>query len=149
MDKVRLGRAFGVGTRAMAKTLVEVSKAAAAPDPRAPEPRAMQTPQPPPVRTASAAQTAGRAVREAGRRKGAFLGPLRRFSGVLWLEVTGFFFGVFTCIMGNQIWKHRAAARLPPANLDAQHFYTYCFFCLLFLYFAVSSFVRARRRERR
>lgn len=133
----------------MAKTLVEASKAAAAPDPRPAQPRAaVPTPQTPP-RSMPAAAAAGRAVREAGKQKGKFLAPLRKFSSVLWLEVTGFFFGVFTCIMGNQVWKHREAARLPASNLDAQHFYTYCFFALLFLYFAVSSFARARRRERR
>lgn len=149
MDKVRFGKALGAGTRAMARTLMEASQAAAAPDPRAARRPAEPVVERRPATAQSAAQTAGRAVREARKRKGSFLGPLRKFSSVLWLEVTGFFFGVFTCIMGNQVWKHRAAAHLPPSNLDAQHFYTYSFFCALFLYFAVSSFVRARRRERR
>lgn len=146
MDKVRFGRALGAGTRAVAKTLVEASQAAAAPSPAVrsvPPPAAEKAPVRP------MAETAGRAVREAGKRKGAFLGPLRRFSSVLWLEVTGTFFAIFTAIMGNQVWKHHAAARMPASSPDAQHFYTYAFFAALFLYFTVSSFVRARRRERR
>lgn len=147
MDKVRLGKALGAGTRAAAKTLYDVAQAAAAPDPRAAE-HGAQAPQPRPVAVPvpSVSQSAGRAVREAGRQKGKFLGPLRKFSRVLWLEVTGFFFGIFAFLMGNQAWKQRAALHLPARDVEAQHFYTYCFFCALFLYFAVSSFVRARRR---
>ena len=75
--------------------------------------------------------------------------PLAKFSSVLWLEVTGVFFLLFALITGQQAWKWHAAIRLPPSNPGAQHLYLYIFLFAMFGYFTVSSFVRARRRQRR
>ena len=75
--------------------------------------------------------------------------PLAKFSTVLWLEVTGLFFGIFALVTGQQVWKWHAAVRLPPSAPDAQRLYLYVFLFALFGYFTVSSFVRARRRQRR
>ncbi len=75
--------------------------------------------------------------------------PFAKFSSILWLEVTGVFFAIFALIIGEQVWKWHAAVRLPPSNPGAQRLYLYTFLFALFAYFTVSSFVRARRRQRR
>lgn len=75
--------------------------------------------------------------------------PLARYSSVLWLEVTGFFFSIFAIILGNQVWRQRGAVHLPVSDPAAQHLYIYVALFALFAYFTVSSFVRAKRRGRR
>jgi hypothetical protein len=75
--------------------------------------------------------------------------PLARFSGVLWLEVTGTFFALIALFLSQTVWKLRAGFRLPPTSPDALRLYLYTVIFFAFAYFAVSSFVRARRRERR
>ena len=150
MDRVRFGRALGMGVRHAAKSLMSVmraAEAAAAPSPNkpaatrpaavrpAPSPR--QAPNPGVVKTQ--ARTLGRSV----------WAPFARFSSVLWLEVTGTFFAIFALTAGLQVWKWRAAVRLSPATLDARRLYVYFAVFALFAYFTVSSFVRANRRQRR
>jgi uncharacterized membrane protein len=75
--------------------------------------------------------------------------PVARFSGVLWLEVTGTFFALIALFVGQGAWQLRGGLRLPPTAPAAQKLYLHTAIFLLFAYFAVSSFVRARRRERR
>ena len=76
-------------------------------------------------------------------------GPFAKFSGVLWLEVTGLFFAIFAAIAGVQVWRWRAAVYLPTSSPDARRFYVYAALFVVFGYFALSSFVRASRRSRR
>ena len=155
MDKVRLGRALGYGTRHAAKTLAAVADAATAPNPRgdagpgtraaAPEISERRGDTPPLARRVQV--PSAKHVKQAGR---SFWGPLAAFSGALTLRVTGVFFGVIALAMLNGAWRVRAAVLSPgPARGLAQHFWLFAGFGLLFLYFAVSSFVRARERERR
>ena len=78
------------------------------------------------------------------------LEPVVRLSGVLWLEVTGVFFGIFALSTGIAIWRLRSqwhAALYHPATHGGLLVAVAVF--ALFSYFCLSSFVRARRRERR
>ena len=77
------------------------------------------------------------------------LAPVAKFSSVLWLEVTGTFFGLVALVMGEAVWKLRANFHLAPSAPEARKLYMYLAIFLVFLYFAVSSFVRAARRQRR
>jgi hypothetical protein len=90
-----------------------------------------------------------RGVVRGGKRFGeAVWGPLARLSGVLWLEVTGAFFGIFALFAGQATWTHRVdlvSSADRSAHLRAMVFLG---MALLFGYFCVTSFVRARRRER-
>ena len=74
-----------------------------------------------------------------------------KLSGVLWLEITGAFFGFFALFAGQAAWAHRADLAGPAAvNRDARfHAAIFLGMALVFGYFCVSSFVRARRRQRR
>jgi hypothetical protein len=88
-------------------------------------------------------------TREAGRLGRSFLAPFARAGGVLWLEVTGTFFAVFAAIFLSYAWRYGTALRLSGADADAhRHLLASAGAATIFGYFAVSSFVRARRRER-
>src|ERR1700722_20340320 len=137
MDAVRFGRALGVGARAAAKTLVTAADAATAENPSAkptsasasntpapgtrpvrPVGAATQTVDPAVVRKAAnvAAQTIGRgrdakeALGRGGKRFGqSALEPVVRLSGVLWLEVSGAFFGIFALGALAGAWRLRGS----------------------------------------
>lgn len=76
--------------------------------------------------------------------------PFARLSGVLWLEVTGVFFAIFALFAAGSVWRlhseWRAGVAHPGAHRDLAGA---VIMFALFGYFCVSSFVRARRRERR
>jgi hypothetical protein len=175
MDRVRFGRALGMGARHAVKTLVTAVDAATAENPSAssagsgtnryPTGPASETRSVGSAATAdSAAKKAAHAAAKAvtqtrevkrglgrgSRRFGeAVWRPFVRLSGVLWLEVSGVFFGVFALLALGYIWKLRGAWRAGAANAGAHRSLTGALFMLaLFGYFCVSSFVRARRRER-
>ena len=149
MDKVRFGRALGKG----AKSLWEAADAATSPDPNA-KPRPTESPAAHAVLD-SVAQ-AHRVVthtkqqaREAGLSAARpVLANAKRLSSVLWLEITGSFFAIFALGLGTGVWKSRHALA-QGSNSDAAHkLYLFATLFAAFAYFAISSFVRARRRER-
>jgi hypothetical protein len=165
MDRVRFGRALGFGVRQAAKTVVRAMDAAMAESP-AGKPARPRTQSPAPARGlssagATATQKTSRAVAQVrevnkGVRRGskrfgeAVWGPVARLSGVLWLEVTGVFFGLFALVALGEIWRLRGAWHATAANLEDRRGLLGAMAMLgVFGYFCVSSFVRARRRERR
>jgi hypothetical protein len=171
MDSVRFGRVLGIGTRLAAKTVASAIDAAKAPNPAggttqaaaaspssalkervAPVQPAAQTPRAR-VQVREAANIAsktGRGLKEGGRRFGeAVWGPFARLSGVLWLEFTGVFFGLFAVTAGAGAWKlwngwHGVSATHDPRGA----FFVAVGMTALFGYFCVSSFVRASHRGR-
>lgn len=163
MDSVRFGRALGVGARAAAKSIASAVEAASAPNPsnanrpaqaqqpgsteRNAAPRRTQTPA---LRVEQAMQ-AGQGLAEGGRRFGeSFFGQVKRLSGVLWLEFTGVFFGVFALYAGSGAWKLRSHLHENANNHDSHvHFLLSAGMAMLFGYFCVSSFARAGRRGKR
>jgi hypothetical protein len=72
--------------------------------------------------------------------------PFRKATRALWHEITGSFFALFALSFGAGAWHARAGAISPIPN-DRYHFYAFCIFALVFGYFSISSFVRARRRD--
>lgn len=162
VDRVKLGRALGYGTRHAVRTLAAVADAATASTPEAPitpeaarpqarvaEPRTGVAPSTPPVAGAvqrAASRPRRAAVRAAGRGVWA---PLAAFSGALWLRVTGIFFSLIAVIMASAAWRLRGAAQANGQDAEAhQHFWIFTVVAALFAYFALSGFVRAARRER-
>lgn len=155
MDRVRLGRVLGIGARQAAKTLMSAAEAATAPDPsprptpQAPQPDRTERPAPAgrvlpnPIRVLPQAKTQARSL------KRSIWNPLARFSSVLWLEVTGSFFAIFAVIPAEAAWKLRGAARGPFSGNATRLFYVYLAMAAVFAYFAISSFIRARQRQRR
>jgi hypothetical protein len=103
----------------------------------------------------------GRAVlRVAGRKTGenrwarafyrggsTFLGSVSHVLRALWLEVTGFLFLVLAAIGGGA--AVREYHRYTTGNASVSRVGIAAAFALLFLYFGVESFVRARRKSKR
>jgi hypothetical protein len=173
MDSVRFGRALGIGARAAAKTLVTAVDAATAPNPAATKTAASPgaapgAANPAPQAAAGRAENAGaklgqqavrtteqmrqtsRGVKEGSRRFGAAVGGrVVKLSGVLWLELTGVFFGIFALFAAASAWKTRAAVHEMPGNHDAhQQFLISAAMAIVFGYFCASSFMKASRRSR-
>jgi hypothetical protein len=82
-------------------------------------------------------------TRAAGRGVGGFLRPFRRVGGILWLQVTGFFFGLFGLYFAQDLWRTRLSYAAGPQH---QRFLIAVALTLLFGYLSVSAFWRARRR---
>lgn len=134
MGATRVGRTVGIGTRLIArlirdKTIEGAARTAAHVEKQAP-----------------VYKDRGRRFGEGSRRFGQSLWmPFAHASRVLWLEITGLFFGVFTLFFGDNIWRLRADWKTGP---DHHSFVVYVVITALFLYFTVSSFVRASRHTR-
>ncbi len=162
MDSVRFGRALGFGARAAAKTLVTAVDAATSPNPSA---GGAAKQEPTETRAAAsgvrlgeqAARTTAQVLQaKTGLAHGtkrfgdAVWSPFVRLSGVLWLEFTGVFFGIFALFAATGAWKLRGNLHETVANHEAHvHFLLTALMAVLFGYFFVSSFVKAHRRSRR
>jgi hypothetical protein len=170
MDAVRFGRALGVGARQAAKTLVTAVDAATTENPsnkgvkasantgRVPAATRTETPTTPvaPVartvvetaaKTVSQARGTKEALRRGRKRFGqAALEPFIRLSGVLGLELAGVFFGIFALFALGTVWRLRGDWHINAAGHRQLMFASAML--AIFGYFCVTSFVRARRREK-
>lgn len=150
MDRVRFGRALGGGAREAAKALVKAAEAASAPNPgesRAGVPVGRVAGEAA-ARGVEQAKASAAGVKRGGKRFGeAVWGPLMKQSGVLWLEFTGVFFGLFAATAGVGVWKNRVD--LLGSGAARERVWFAVAMLVVFGYFTVSSFVRARRRGRR
>jgi len=133
MDRVRFGRALGVGARQAVKSLTEAVDAATAANPQA--------------KRAPVAERVQVAQRQAKRAGGSVWKPLKKFSSVLWLEVTGTFFALIAAYLSQGLWAHRG--ELKGGSGEARTYALHLAAFAVFAYFAVSNFVRAWRRDRR
>jgi hypothetical protein len=166
---------LGFGARSAAKALITAVDAASSPTPSAPQrPAAKPASQPAAASQATAPQAAGRPTQTAqtaarataqvqrnlqqtragvargGKRFGTSVWrPFVKASGVLWLEMTGSFFALFALFAAQSTWMHRADLHQTALNHTAhQRFLVSCGATLVFIYFSVSSFLKARRRSR-
>jgi hypothetical protein len=177
MDRVRFGRALGFGARHAVKTILTAVDAATAENPSA---KSVAAPRPAgnvaarpvaqpartparadasraPSKTTATRSTPSRAIElQKGVRRGAkrfgqeVWNPFARLSGVLWLEVTGVFFGVFALFALGAVLRLHADWRETAANSqDHRRLLGALVMLAVFGYFCVSSFIRAHRRERR
>jgi hypothetical protein len=83
-------------------------------------------------------------LRAAGAGLQATANSVRRTTHILWLEVTGFFFLVFATVCGGAAW--REYQRYLAGKAEMNRVYVAGTLALLFVWFGVSSFWRARRR---
>ena len=161
MEPNRIGRILGIGTRVAAKTLRDrtAQATATAPAPPASQPATVLRPAPsasaPPAASSTAAQppavatsasiAAGsrRFARGAGRFSAAIWRPFAHATGILTLQITGVFFALFAVVFGGHAWQLYKASRWRDHHLPL-----YGGFAVLFLWFAVSSFWRAGRRQK-
>jgi hypothetical protein len=162
MDRVRFGRALGIGTREAARALLKAADAATAPNPNPPARPVARVSQPQPTAPRTPVQTAAQTVTQTSQKirttqAGVKVGakrfgeavwrPVTKLSGVLWLEVTGVLFSLFVIAAAVALWSHRADLR--AAGAPRQHYFAALAMLVLFGYLTISSFVRANRRSRR
>jgi hypothetical protein len=149
------GKKLGIGLRLAAKA-VQRRAAEATATPSAPPAAASAQPS---YRTASAyaAKSATQAVAKApqlakGVAQGtkrfgeAFWGPLTHTGGVLWLEITGLFFALFAVFFAQNAYKFRHSYASGPEHA---HFLVYAALTVVFAWFTVTSFYKARQKEKR
>jgi hypothetical protein len=132
-----------------ARTAFEAVDAATSPSPNPPAatPRQPEVIPPRPVsrpvsRPAAVSPNLSKAVSSATAGVAA---PLKRASRALWYELTGSFFALFALSFAGATWKTRANA-VSTIPDDRHRFYAFCVLALLFGYFSISSFLRARKR---
>ena len=174
MDAVRFGRALGFGTRQAVKTVTAAVSAATAENPSGKgthkaantgpaAPRPQERPSAGTTQTVTqstahkaAHQAAHTVIKARGAREGLRRGSrsfggtawktIKRLGGVLWLEVSGVFFGIFALFALVAVvhlrgeWHRNTAGHRQLAVALAM--------LAFFGYFCVSNFVHARRRER-
>lgn len=147
MDRVKFGRALGYGARHAAKTLTQAVDAASAPNPANQQVSGVGSTPQPGQRVTSTRLPDARTVRAAGRQaKSSVVKPIVRFSSVIWLQLTGVFFGLIAVTMGSAAWRARAGLHAAASSQPGVKVYAYIALCALFTYFTVSSLVRASRR---
>lgn len=135
MEPDRVGRKLGIGVRVASGMLRD---------------RATQTAQTvrqeAPAHVERARTTATKTRRGAKRFGEAIWGPFVHASGVLWLEITGLFFALFSLFFAQGVYRLRSDWHGGPNH---QKLMIYAAVGVLFLYFAVSSFYRARRKQKK
>ncbi len=72
--------------------------------------------------------------------------PLTHTGGVLWLEITGLFFALFAAFFAQNVYKFRHDYAGGPEHT---HFLVYAALAILFAWFTVTSFYKARQKEKR
>jgi hypothetical protein len=88
----------------------------------------------------------GAAARGAKRFGEALWGPLLHAGNVLWLEITGLFFALFAIFFAQNVYRVRGAWKGGPEHTQLL---LYVALTALFVWFSVTSFVRARRKGRK
>jgi hypothetical protein len=135
MEPDRVGRKLGVGVRVASGMLRD---------------RATQTAQT--VRQdapvyADRAQNAASGAKTGAKKFGQSVwGPFAHAGSVLWLEVTGVFFAIFSLFFAQGVYRLRAHWRTGPGH---ERLLTYAVVTIVFMYFAVSSFYRAHRKQQK
>jgi hypothetical protein len=88
----------------------------------------------------------GRSVARGAKKFGQSIwGPFAHAGGVLWLEITGLFFGLFGLFFAQGAYRLR---QFWYSGAGHSRFLTYAAVALVFFYFTFSSFYRARKKEK-
>lgn len=147
MNPNEFGKKLGIGLRVAGRIaqqrVQESGSAAAAPNPGSANPPRYPAPVLTPQSVKQAAVRGQTITRAAGRGIGGFLRPFSKVGGLLWLEVTGFFFGLFALFFAQNIWRARFDYASGPQH---QRFLVGVGLTLVFSYLSVTAFWRARRR---
>jgi hypothetical protein len=170
MEPKKVGRALGIGVR-VASNMVRQRVAQAGEAPSAPITKEIASPAPfsttngrtaaprtapgatsGSVPAASAQKSPSFGVRAGTAKRGlkafgqAFLGPFTHAGSILWLEITGMFFGLFALFFVQSVYRVRTAWRHGP---DHTHLLLYVLLAAGFGWFSISSFTRAYRKSKR
>ncbi len=103
------------------------------------------------ARTSAQVRQTREGLKRGSRRFGeAVWGPFVKLSGLLWLEFTGVFFGIFALFAAMGAWRLRGDLHETGTNHDVHmHLLGAAAMALVFGYFCISSFVTASRKGRK
>jgi hypothetical protein len=139
MEPRRVGRTLGIGVRVASNMLRDrVERAAAHPGP--------VTPSIPVPRGNHAGNRAASVKRGAKAFGQAIWSPFTHAGGILWLEITGLFFALFTLFFVQSAYRVRGAWKAGPEHA---HLFLYALLGAGFAWFSFSSFLRAYRKSKR
>jgi len=132
---VRVGRKLGVGARVVSVMLRHgASHTAQAAKREAPA-------------YAARAKTTAAGVKRGGKRFGQSVwGPFVHAGGILWLEISGCFFAIFSLFFIQGVYRLRADWHTGPNH---QKIIIYGCVAIVFLYFSITSFYRAHKKQQR
>lgn len=143
MEPNTLGRKLGIGVRVASKMLLDRATKGS-PPPAASS--VSETVQQQVTHPSTVYAARGKDVARGSRKFGeAVWKPFAHAGGVLWLEVTGCFFGIFTLFFAINTYKLRHQWDIGP---DHQRFLVFTIVTLAFAYFTFSSFYRAHKKEK-
>ena len=135
MEPVRVGRKLGVGAR-VASVMLRDRTAHTAQAAKRDAPA-----------YAARAKTTAAGVKRGGKRFGQSVwGPFVHAGGVLWLEISGCFFAIFSLFFIQGVYRLRADWHTGPNH---EKLIIYAVVGIVFLYFSVSSFYRAHKKQQR
>ena len=146
------GRKLGIGLRLVARAVQQrAAEATAAPPPSNPTNAqaaySAQSANAAASRAASQAKLNAKAVARGTKRFGeALWGPMAHTGGVLWLEITGLFFALFAVYFGQSVFRMRHDYAAGPEHT---HFLIFSALTVVFAWFTVSSFYKARQKEKK
>ena len=144
MNASELGKRLGIGVRVAGRIAQQRAQAASQqPDSPAGRPASAPRIMPNAAEIREVKQKTQRFTRAAGRGVGGFLRPFSRVGGILWLEITGFFFGLFALFFAQDVWRTRLNYASGPLH---QRFLIATVLTVVFAYLSASSFWRARRK---
>lgn len=153
MQPNRIGRILGIGARVAGEKLSDgidrlgatpaAPPAAAAPAPPGPRPAPRPAPRIDPALARQAAGHTRRLARGAGRFGSALARPFAHATRILWYQIAGLFFALFALFFLEHSWQIYKSSRFRDHHLPI-----YVALALLFAWFTVSSFWRARSRQR-
>jgi hypothetical protein len=139
MEPRRVGRTLGIGVRVASNMIRDRVERAAA----HPRPVTSSIPVPPDRHVGNQVASVKRGVKAFGQ---ALWTPFGHAGGVLWLEITGLFFALFTLFFVQSAYRVRGAWRAGPEHA---HLMLYVIVAMGFAWFSVSSFLRAYRKSKR
>jgi hypothetical protein len=158
MEPKKVGRALGIGVRVASNMLRERVERASAPhpaqalagpvSPAAAAAEGNRRTVPPPGRPTGPGITAKAATVKRGAKAfgQALWAPFTHAGSVLWLEITGLFFALFTLFFVQSVYRVHTAWR---QGAERGHLLLYVALAIAFAWFSVSSFTRAYRKSKR
>ena len=144
MNASELGKRLGIGVRVAGRIAQQRAQAGSKqPGSPAGPPVAAPRMMPNAAEIREVKQKTRKLTRAAGRGVGGFLRPFSRIGGILWLEITGFFFGLFALFFAQDVWRTRLNYANGPLH---QRFLIAAVLTVVFAYLSASSFWRAKRK---
>jgi hypothetical protein len=144
MKAERIGRVLGIGLRVAGHVAGQHCNCPPHPGPaQRSAPATTAAAAKPPLISAAGAQIAGQVTRNATRGLRGFLRPFQRVGGILWLEITGSFYLLFSAVFAGYLWKQRLVW---AAGQDHPKLIAEAAVAVVFLYLGLSAFWRAGRR---